>query len=316
MPEIPGRRVCLAIGIANAKPLDWLPGAATTARETGIWAKSSTFDAVTVLTDEPAIGQTHWSTGDATALDMAPADGLAVTVDRIRHELERLLPPGELTHWLILHFAGHGLRQDSVRTLWLPTDWMAAGRAVAVEALKTALEGYGIENLTLISDACRDFANRPSTANLTPDAVLRRGPMDPVQPALDRFNAVEDGKSAFMVPGATPADARCILSSTLANALWGHEPAAFSRNEEGQVVSDSLLRFVSTNTKAVGERYGLASKAETLRGYGTGNPDMIYFDSANPPEPQGSPSSGRPLRALHSRWGCRKKRQSRWRPRN
>lgn len=289
MPSPEERRVCLTIGVANARPLEWLPGAANAARDIGEWARCSGFDAVTILTDEPSVGQTRWGIGDGQPTSINHATGLAVTIDRIREELLMLLPSGELTHWLVLHFAGHGLRQDSLRTLWLPSDWDHAARAVSVEALKSSLEFYGIENLTIISDACRDFANRPATANLVPDAVLPRGPVQPVQPGLDRFNAVEDGKSAFMVPGKNAQDARCILSGTLTNALWGHEPKAFSRHEQGRVISDSLLRFVSAQTKAVGLRYGLESKAETLRGFGDDNPDMVYFDEAGPPTPRAIP---------------------------
>lgn len=284
-----GRRVCLAIGVANAKPLDWLPGAANAARDIGDWARCSGFDAVTVLTDEASIGQSRWAKGQKQPRPIKPEGGLAVTTARIGEEVGKLLPAGEATEWFVLHFAGHGLRQDLTRTLWLPSDWSTANRAVAVESLKAALEFHGIENLTIISDACRDFANRPATANLNADGVLGKGPMQPSQPALDRFNAVEDGKPAFMVPGATPADARCILSGTITNALWGHEPKAFHRHAPGQVLSDSLLRFIATEAKAVGERYGLDSKAETVRGYGSDNPDRVYFDPARPPEPRAPP---------------------------
>lgn len=289
MPNLQDRRVCLAIGVANAKPLDWLPGAATAARDIAAWARCSGFDAVTLLTDQAEVGQTRWTKGDAEPAEIDHPDGLAVTIPRIKEELLRLLPAGELTHWLVLHFAGHGLRQDSVRTLWLPTDWERESRAIAVEALKASLESYGIENLTLVSDACRDFANRPSTANLAPDPVVGRGPVQPVQPGLDRFNAVEDGKAAFMIPGKTAAESVCILSGSLANALWGHEPKAFSDRRHAQIDSDSLLRFISVQTGKVGELYGLESQAEVIRGYGRGAPEMIYFDGSEPPAPLSPP---------------------------
>jgi len=289
MPNLQDRRVCLAIGVANAKPLDWLPGAATAARDIAAWARCSGFDAVTLLTDQAEVGQTRWIKGDGEPAEIDHPDGLAVTIPRIKEELSRLLPAGERTHWLMLHFAGHGLRQDSVRTLWLPTDWERENRAIAVEALKASLDGYGIENLTLVSDACRDFANRPSTANLAPDPVLGRGPVQPVQPGLDRFNAVEDGKPAFMIPGRTMAESVCILSGSLSNALWGHEPKAFSDRRQAQIDSDSLLRFIAVQTGKVGELYGLESQAEVIRGYGRGAPEMIYFDGGNPPAPLAPP---------------------------
>lgn len=287
--EEKGRRVCLAIGVVNAKPLDWLPGAANAARDISDWARCSGFDAVTLLTDEEAVGQTRWILGQDKPSPIGHPGGIAVTVARVAEEIGLLLPPGERTDWFVLHFAGHGLRQDLTRTLWLPTDWNRANRAMAVESLKSQLESYGIDNLTIISDACRDFANRPATANLTPDSVIGNGPTRIVQPALDQFNAVEDGKPAFMVPGETPNDARCILSGTIANALWGHEPRAFHKHVKNQVLSELLLRFVAAQASAIGERYGLDSQAETVRGYGRDNPDLVYYDKDRPPAPQAPP---------------------------
>jgi hypothetical protein len=58
MPQPQNWRFCLDVGVANANPLDWLPGAATAtaAAEIGTWAPCSNFDAVTVVADEPEVG--------------------------------------------------------------------------------------------------------------------------------------------------------------------------------------------------------------------------------------------------------------------
>jgi len=56
MTQPRNRRVCLDVGVADANPLDWLPGAATAAAEIGTWGRCSDFDAVTVVADEPEVG--------------------------------------------------------------------------------------------------------------------------------------------------------------------------------------------------------------------------------------------------------------------
>lgn len=277
-----GRRVCLAIGISEAGELGWLPGAPIAAQHIGNWARCSGFDAVTVLMDDKAIGQSRWQKAEEEPVSISDGKAMPVTIASLRDELLRLLPPGDETQWMVLHFAGHGLRRDSTRTLWLPSDWAIEGQAIAVEALKAALEQYGVSNLTIISDACRSFADRREL-DLDGSRVLPPGPVKTITPALDRFNAASDGNGAYMIEGKASADARCILSTALLNAIWGHEPEAFATADK--VTSYSLLGFIPRETAQIGERYGLASMAVTNREFGHSIADLVYFDRLHPPQP-------------------------------
>ena len=89
---------------------------------------------------------------------------------------------GTKTDTLIWHFAGHGLREDNTRILWLPTNWRSELRAIAVERLKYRLSVFRISNVTIISDACKALPNNKDTSDLTPDGVLGAGTSAGVRP--------------------------------------------------------------------------------------------------------------------------------------
>lgn len=274
------RRVCLAIGAANAKPLAHLPGAANAARDIGRWAEAAGFDAVTVITDEGRVGGWRWNKGKAERQDV-PAE--PVTVQSIAGEIRALLPGDEETDLFFLHFAGHGLREGGASTLWMPTDWNSALRAVAVERLRHRLEEYGIKNLTIVSDACRSFVDSRKLDQLSLDGVLGTGITARVELALDRFNATYDGAEAYMIRGTSPDEARCILSGVLVDALWGDEPEAIDQYIANKITAGSLGEFLPGKTQQIGERYSLASKAEVFQGQPRDH--VVYLDLASKPKP-------------------------------
>ena len=108
------RRICLAIGAANAETLEYLPGASNAAHEIAEWARTSNFDKVTLLTDEDRLGNWRWSNGDAAPVLFDAKSG--VTVDQICNEMNALLrDEQDETDIFLLHFAGHGFRRGRVR---------------------------------------------------------------------------------------------------------------------------------------------------------------------------------------------------------
>ena len=150
------RRTCLSIGVSRAEGLAPLRAAATAAEEVGRWAELSGFAAkedIRVLTDRTD----------------------PVTVERIAEALGDLLPIGVETNTLLLHFAGHGLREDNTRTLWLPTNWRSELRAIAVERLKNRLSDYGIANRpTACLGPAPALACDPSSTGSTPSTTSKR----------------------------------------------------------------------------------------------------------------------------------------------
>lgn len=252
------RRVCIAIGVSRAEGLAPLRAAATAAEEIGQWAELSGFakqEDIQVLTDRQA----------------------PVTIELIAETLRRLLPIGKQTDTLLLHFAGHGLREDNTRTLWLPTNWRTTLRAIAVERLKNRLSDFGIANVTIISDACKGLANDKDTSDLTPDGVLGAGTSAGSRPIFDRFDAVHDVESAFMIPGPTPVESRCLFSGALIEALWG-ATSAIDAHYPGKVTPGSLADYLSTRVAELCTTYQLSCEPQALPGR---PPDhLIYFDES------------------------------------
>jgi hypothetical protein len=229
------RDVALAIGIANAKGLDYLGGAVNGAHAFHNWAAQCGYDS-RLLTDEEQ----------------------PVTIPRLRVELESLLaPPGEKIHRLLLYFAGHGLIREAEEALWLLSDWHVELRAVAVEALKRRIYMHNVEQIAIFADSCRTLPPNIVVADLCADFVLGRGPVigPKKHPAIDKFVAAQDGSATFMVPGDAPTEDRCLFSGLLLESLWGLKPEAFSPVQKDKITSRSLGTYLETEVPRLAERY-------------------------------------------------------------
>lgn len=228
--------------------------------------------------------------------------GEPVTVSRIRTALLALLPGNEVVEAFILHFAGHGCRSGAEQNLWLPTDWNTELRAISVEVLKRRLYRHGIQNLTIVSDACRSLPTGMDMADLTPDGILPCGPYQETIPIIDRFNAVADGGQAYMLNGDEQSPARCIFSTVMLEGLSGHRSDSFDRYLKDCVTPESLDLFSKTRMTEISECYRLKCSPENI--VGTPRDHIIYFrrnesgngnfDTPRWPEPPQTPSSSAP----------------------
>ncbi|MDR6859880.1 caspase family protein [Variovorax guangxiensis] len=256
-----GRRVCLAIGISDAGGgLDYLGGALNGARGVHHWATSLGYDSRLLVDDGPRI---H--------------------VDTVRQALLELLPRGSATERLILYFAGHGFIAQGDNGLWLLNDWKEHGRAVAVELLRRKLREYGVAQIAIIADACRQLPPDTEVADLTQDGVLGSGFTAPLaNPLIDRFMATQDGRAAYMIPGPTPEEDRCVFSGVLLEGLWGHAQA-LSKREKRKVISLSLADFLRTRVPEVAGQYRLDMTPQAFPGF----PELadVYFDLDQEPPP-------------------------------
>jgi hypothetical protein len=191
------------------------------------------------------------------------------------------VPAGSAIDHFVLAFAGHGLTGiNDDTTYWLMSDSLDQGYSIFVEDLRRQLYAYGIQHLTIFSDACRAIASSRDLRSLLPRPGVRKRHQTPLAGIeVARFNACQDATSAFMVkvPGAA-APGKCIFSGVLAEALWGRVPAAF----DGKVIdSSSLGRGLRAAAKERAEQYKL-----TLVPGGSAFFDrVIYFNDATPPLP-------------------------------
>ena len=182
-------RVCLAVGIGDAPPLDYLRGAVNGAHAIAEWAQAQGY-VTRLLTDEHD----------------------PVEFDDLKTELSGLLGGG--AERLLLYFAGHGLSPGAADDLWLLSRWDKVRQGVSVTALRNRLTRYGVRQLVIVSDACRTLIDA-NTSDVTGYPVLERGPFEETLPQMDLWFAASPSRAAWMIPGRTPAESRCIFSLSL-----------------------------------------------------------------------------------------------------
>lgn len=252
-------KLCLTIGVSMAPPLSYLPGAITAAREMGDWARQAGF-ITEVITDE---GETR------------------VTIQRIRESLQGMLASNDEVELFVLHFAGHGFRSGAEQNMWLPSDWFDETRAISVEGLKRQLYRHGIRSLTIFGDACRSLPADMDTADIFGDPVLPRGPYEAQAPIIDRFNAVVDGRQAYMLKGDGMAPDRCVFSTVLIEGLCGFRDEAFDKYLPDCVIPESLALFSKDRLREIGDIYDLHCKPDCATGIPREH--AVYFQRGGRP---------------------------------
>lgn len=261
--------VCIGVGQAGQHPplrLPYLAGAVNSARWFHEWARALGYES-TLLIDDPD----------------------PVTIPRLRQTLESVLrpppvQPAEPIHRLVLYFAGHGLIREVEEGLWLLSDWDDELRAVAVEGLRRRLYMHGIAQIAIFADACRKLPAEVEVADLVADPVLGRGPVrNATPPAVDKFIAAQDGKEAYMLPGPSPEQDRCIFTGVLLEGLWGTKPTAFSRLLKDKVTSRSLAAYLQSEVPQTAGRY----KRTLVPNVSPTFPeeDDVYYGDPAPPAP-------------------------------
>ena len=225
------KAVCLAIGVGDAPPLDYLRGAVNGARAIDGWAKKQGYS-TKLLTDETA----------------------PIELSDVGNALTTLLAGG--ADRLLLYFAGHGLSSGAADDLWLLSRWDQERKGVSVAALRDRLLRYGIGQLILIADACRTLVDA-NTRDVMGDPVLQRGPFAEKLPQGDLWFAASPARAAWMIPGPTPAESRCIFSGLLTEALSGAHLQAFDgSNPSAGITSFSLANFLEAKVPPLAARYG------------------------------------------------------------
>lgn len=258
------RDLALAIGVANAKPLPYLSGAVNGARVFHEWASKVGYDSRLLIDEDND-----------------------VTILTLRSALESMLTPADgPIHRIVLYFAGHGLIREAEEGLWLLSDWHDEQRAVAVEVLRRRLYMHSIQQISIFADCCRSLPPDILAADLTPDGVLGRGPIRPDKtPAIDKFIAAQDGTTAFMVPGATPDEDRCLFSGVLMEGLWGTKPDAFSKQVTDKVTSRSLGAYLDAEVPKRAKSYRRKLFPNVSPTFPEGDDIYFYLGSGVPPKP-------------------------------
>jgi hypothetical protein len=256
-----GRRIAIAISVANSVRGRFLGGATNGAKDFLAWAGACGYETTLVSDEETPVTM--------TTLRSALETALAATADPSIFRV-------------IIYFAGHGVIREAEEGLWLLSDWKEELRAVAVEILKRRLAKYGAQQVTIISDACRSLPSSIEVMDLVADAVLKSGPCAP-NPlmAVDKFIAAQDGAAAFMLPGDDPQDDRCLFTGVLLEGLWGQHSDAFSKIEAGKVTSGSLGTYLTIEGARRARDYGLTLNPNVTPTFPEG--ENYYYDKVAGP---------------------------------
>jgi hypothetical protein len=235
------RRVCLCIGVSTvtspknqAMQFPFLDGAVLAAQAIGLWAIQTGF------------GESNVRVIDDRIVDGRP---LPVTLHRVRTAVSELFPAdAEPVSHLILSFCGHGLTDEHFGSIsWLFSDSLKEKYRVVADRFYAELLLYGIERITLITDACRE---PPSGLDLTRLDAIRGIVVEGTSvrsPRFDQLAACQDGRQGYMVSDPMTADAgKCIFSGVIMDVLWGVEPTAIVNGQVTTTSAGSCVRSLAT----------------------------------------------------------------------
>src|SRR5208337_2125459 len=99
---------CVAIGVSDAPPLDYLPGAVNGAKAFGAWARSLGIPTKVLTDEEKPIG-----------------------IEAIKAAFEESFKDRPKVSRFLVYFAGHGLALPAAGDLWLLSQWSTTLRAVS-----------------------------------------------------------------------------------------------------------------------------------------------------------------------------------------
>jgi hypothetical protein len=262
-----GEMRCVAIGVSDAEKLTYLPGAVNGARAFGGWAKNVGIPTEILTDEERPIG-----------------------VDTVKAAFQRSFAGRPRISRFLVYFAGHGLALPAGGDLWLLSQWYSNVCAISVSRLRDRLAYFGIDQLTILSDACRSLAPDRSSASLDDLGVLDRGPFDAKDPDLDWMRASSPYQAAYMVKGKSDEEDRCIFSGLLIEALAGAHDAAFDPPGGAQISNFSLKKFLIREAPLLAGRYHVPLEPQIDTGLMP--PDNIYVNGrpAATPAPKPWPS--------------------------
>ena len=270
------RKLCLAIGVSDSPPLDYLPGAVNGARAIAAWATANGYE-TQLLTDETS------PIGVETITEALQGDGYPHFA-KVGDGRDPLLRRGDKIERLLIYFAGHGLSRNGSEDLWLLSEWYGDQRAVGPSGLRRKLQRFGVQQVTIVADACRSLPVDADSADLNADNVLGRGPYDGNVPMADILQASSKYRAAFMIPGETAEDDRCIFTGVLEEALWGLHDGAFSSTRPLRcITSASLARHLWAEVPARAQKYSVELNPEIQPG--CIEPADVYVLDPQPPVP-------------------------------
>lgn len=275
------RNVAIVIGVGKVNDERFRPlrGAVNAAEAFHEWAQSIGYQAHLITDKQMPVTFERLRFEIETAL-VGPRDPPLKAVDA-RETIDAALVQAAPIRRLLLVFAGHGLIKEMEQGLWFLSNSVAEQRVVDAEKLRRRLYRYGVGQIAIVADACRELPKTIDLADVVSDAVLGLGPKevdDP--PSIDKFVAAQDGALAYSIPGPTPDADRSLFSAVFLEALWGLKPTALFPPESKFVTSQSLKIFLNNEVPERARTYKIKLKPNIDTNFNLGQD--IYFGDVAP----------------------------------
>ena len=275
------RNVAIVIGVGKVNDARFRPlrGAINAAEGFHEWAQSIGYQSH-LITDKQTPVTFEGLRFEIEAALVGPRDPPLKAADA-RETINKALAQAAPIHRLLLVFAGHGLIKEMEQGLWFLSNSVAEQRVVDAEKLRRRLYRYGVGQIAIVADACRELPKTIDLADIVSDAVLGLGPKevdDP--PSIDKFVAAQDGALAYSIPGPTPDADRSLFSGVFLEALWGLKPDALFPPEKKFVTSQSLKIFLNNAVPERARAYKIKLKPNIDTNFNLGQD--IYFGDVAP----------------------------------
>jgi hypothetical protein len=253
------RLVFFGIGIAKPTGMVALPGVYNSINGYIEWANSQGYEAIS-LTDE-------------TAPVVASDIGKRLT-DMFEKPVYRL----------VIAFVGHGF-QNSTDQMWILSDGpdVNTGR-VSRDALRGSLRTYGPQQISIISDACRESRYFESGTV----SILNDRPNPPKKVFLDLFSSTLANQPAFAFRAKPDQEASCLFSAVMLDFLCGRDQRAFqlAAGNSADVTTQTIYNSLPDALLERGAILGVNQEPDISPGFKYGEDVYSRFESPSPaPEP-------------------------------
>jgi hypothetical protein len=208
--------------------------------------------------------------GEVTIFKINDFGDVRITAQSIRDAVDLVQVAN--SGWVIVYFCGHGFNVSGDPVWVLDGTEQEAESYLSIAGLKAAIASHGVNEITIIGDACQSLAKDNKTSN----GVLRRGRKLGINSHVDQFFAAIPGQAGNIVHDELAKEWRPVFSTVLADALCNDPPPVSDMVwPQGRVVHNGTLdRYLSENVIAEAGKFGLTQNAQILAG--RVQPDNIY----------------------------------------
>ena len=203
-----------------------------------------------------AIALKEWAHSHGYSTDCITDHENPVTVERVKRALENLIGGGG-QHRVIICFAGHGLIRDGAEELWLMNDWQAEIGAINHAKLRERLKGYGIKQIAIVNDACRNLVS-DTFRDIVGSPVIRMADYEHDYVETTVINGTKAGRSSYSTP-ILHSQQYCFLTRALYETLTNLNE---TWDEKEKLTHSDLFRILLKKVPEIARKFNVTQLPE------------------------------------------------------